>query len=399
MSLEPLTLGFMRLVDAAPLIAAHAFGFASAQGLELKLVRETSWANIRDRVAVGHFDAAQMLAPMPLAATLGLGCAPTPTIAPFALGLGGNAITLSNALANELEAPPDAGPAEQARALAAALRRRPEPATFAVVHPFSAHNYELRYWLAFASVDPDRDVRLIVVPPSRMNEELREGRIDGFCAGEPWNSLAVEAGLGAIVATKSALWRQGPDKVLGLNAAFADERPDTLRRLLRALHAASAFASARENQERLAATLARPEYVDAPADIVLRALRGRIVTRAGEAPQVAPDFLEFHRHAANFPWRSHALWFAAQMARWGQIAPSRDNFAKAGAVYRPDLYRSALADLADAPRADAKVEGALTRATPVGSRRGTMTLGPDGFFDGRRFDPDAIDAYLASFPV
>jgi len=187
--------------------------------------------------------------------------------------------------------------------------------------------------------------------------------------------------------------------VLGLNAAFADERPDTLRRLLRALHAASAFASARENQERLAATLARPEYVDAPADIVLRALRGRIVTRAGEAPQLVPDFLEFHRHAANFPWRSHALWFAAQMARWGQIAPSRANFDKAAAVYRPDLYRSALADLADAPRADAKVEGALAHPTPVGSRRGTMTLGPDGFFDGRRFDPDAIDAYLASFPV
>ena len=392
---EPLTLGFMRLIDAAPLIAAKAFGFADAEGLDLTLVRETSWANIRDRVGVGHFDAAQMLAPMPLAATLGLGCAPTPTIAPFALGLGGNAITLSNALVAELAAPAQAGPGEQARALALALRKRAAPATFAVVHPFSAHNYELRYWLAFAGIDPDRDARLVVVPPSRMNEELSEGRIDGFCAGEPWNSLAVEAGLGAIVAVKSALWRQGPDKVLGLRADFAEARPETLRRLLRALHAAAAFASAPENHERLAGVLAQAQHVDAPGEIVLRALQGRIVWRKGEAARLAPDFLEFHAHAANFPWRSHALWFAAQMARWGQIAPSAENFAKAGAVYRPDLYRSALADLADAPRADAKVEGALERPTPVGSRRGQMTLGPDGFFDGRRFDPDRIEAYLA----
>ena len=392
---EPLTLGFMQLVDAAPLIAALAFGFAAEQGLELTLHREISWANIRDRVAVGHFDAAQMLAPMPIAATLGLGGAATPTLAPFALGFGGNAITLSSALIERMEAAADAGPAEQARALAKALRG--QSATFAVVHPFSGHNYELRYWLAFAGIAPDRDVRLIVVPPSLMNEALREGRIDGFCAGEPWNSLAVEAGLGAIVATKSALWRQGPDKVLGLRADFAAERPDTLRRLLRALHMAAAFASAPGNRERLIETLARREYLDAPADILRRALDGRIVMRPGEAARAAPDFLEFHAHAANYPWRSHALWFASQMARWGQIAPSPEIFAAAGAVYRPDIYRAALADLADTPRADAKVEGALTQATPVASRRGAMILGPDGFFDGRRFDPDAIPAYLKGF--
>ena len=391
---EALTLGFMRLVDAAPLIAAREFGFADAEGLDLRLVRETSWANIRDRVSVGHFDAAQMLAPMPLAASLGLGCAPTPTIAPFALGLGGNAITLSRELAGEL-APSEPGPGGQAKALATALRKRAEPASFAVVHPFSAHNYELRYWLAFAGLDPDRDVRLVTVPPAQMNAEMREGRIDGFCAGEPWNSLAVEAGLGVIVAVKSELWRQGPDKVLGLRADFAEARPESLRRLLRALHAACAFASRPENHERLAGALAAPDYVDAPADVLLRALRGRLVLRAGEPARTLPDFLEFHRHAANFPWRSHALWFAAQMARWGQIAADAQTFARAGAAYRPDLYRSALADLADAPRADAKVEGALTHPTPVGSRRGTMTLGPDGFFDGRRFDPEAIEAYLA----
>jgi NitT/TauT family transport system ATP-binding protein len=268
----------------------------------------------------------------------------------------------------------------------------------AVVHPFSAHNYELRYWLAFAGLDPDRDAEISVLPPPFMVEALAEGRIDGFCAGEPWGSLAVEAGVGAIVAVKSALWRQGPDKVLGLRADAPERRPLALPALLRALHGAARWAADPANRDALAEVLAREDYIGAPAPLLLRALEGRLVLKAGEAVAALPGFLEFHAHAANFPWRSHALWFAAQMVRWGQVAASREAFAKAAAVYRPDLYRAALSPLGvDLPRADSKVEGALTRETPVASRRGALTLGPDGFFDGRLFDPDEIDAYLAGF--
>ena len=390
-----LTLGFMPLVDAAPLIAADAFGFAAEQGLALTLKREVSWANIRDRVAVGHFDAAQMLGPMPIAASLGLGGIATPTLAPFSLGHGGNAITFSTALASEMASDPRAGAGAQARALAAALAKRAAPPSFAVVHPFSAHNYELRGWLASAGLDPDRDARISVLPPAETIAALREGRVDGFCAGEPWNSLAVEEGIGEIVTTKAAIRRQAPEKVLGLRADFAAARPDDLRRLLRALHAAAAFCADPANHARLAAALAEPRHLDAPAEIVLRALTGNIVVRRGEPAEAVPDFLEFHRNAANFPWTSQALWFAAEMARWGQVAPTPHLFETARATYRPDIYRAALADVADTPRADAKIEGALTAPTPVASRRGTITLGPDAFFDGRRFDPDAIDVYLA----
>jgi NitT/TauT family transport system ATP-binding protein len=398
--LQRLTLGFIPLVDAAPLIVAHELGFAGREGLSLRLMREISWANIRDRLAVGHFDAAHMLAPMPIAASLGLAPLATPMIAPFALGAGGNAITLSHALVEAMRGfgvGLGAGPAPLARALAAVVRAGPAP-TLAMVHPFSAHNYELRYWLASAGLDPDRDVRLVVLPPSLMADALREGRIDGFCAGDPWNSLAVEAELGAIVATKSELWRHGPDKVLAVRADFPERRPEALPALLRALYAAAAWSGQPENHAALAELLARPDYIGAPAPILLRSLTGRIVRTVGAAAEDMPGFLEFHAQAANFPWRSHALWFAAQMARWGQIAYSPDTFARAAAVYRPDLYRAALAPLGvDLPRADAKVEGALTRATPVASRLGEMRLGPDGFFDGRQFDPDAVEAYLASF--
>ena len=396
MAAETLTLGFLPLVDAAPLIVAKEQGFAEAEGLRFRLVRETSWANIRDRVALGHFDGAAMLAPLPIAASLGLGVLATPMIAPFAFGFGGNAITLSVALVDAMKTRLGDPPALQAQALAQVPRSA--PLRLAVVHPFSAHNYELRYWLAFAGLDPDRDAEISVLPPPFMAQALAEGRIDGFCAGEPWGSLAVEAGAGAIVAVKSALWRQGPDKVLGLRADAPERRPLALPALLRALHAAARWSADPANRETLVGLLARDGYIGKPAAILARALAGRLVMRAGEAATAIPGFLEFHAHAANFPWRSHALWFAAQMARWGQVAASPETFTKAATVYRPDLYRAALAPLGvDLPRADAKVEGALTRETPVASRRGALTLGPDGFFDGRLFDPDQIDAYLAGF--
>jgi NitT/TauT family transport system ATP-binding protein len=397
-----MTIGFIPLIDSAPLVVAAEMGFAALEGLSLTLVRETSWANIRDRVMVGHFEAAHMLGPMPIAATLGVGHIEVPMIAPFSLGLGGNAITLSTALAAALDsegAGAASDPAAVARALArvVALRRKAgaPPLTLAMVYPFSGHNYELRYWLAFAGLDPDRDVRLIVLPPPFMVDALEEGQVDGFCVGEPWNSLAVERGVGAIVATKSALWRQGPEKVLGLGTAFAEAHPERVFALVRALYRAAEWAGEPANHGALAEMLSAPNYVGCPAAIIRRALDGALVLQPGGDPQNVADFLVFHDHAANFPWQSHALWFYSQMVRWGQTGFSPERAEMARMVYRPDLYRAALKSTdADLPSASAKVEGALTRPTPVASRKGRIVLGPDGFFDGLLFDPDGLADYL-----
>ncbi len=401
-------LGFIPLVDSAPLIVAAERGFAAAEGLRLELVRETSWANIRDRVMLGHFDGAHMLGPLPIATTLGIGGhLEVPLIAPFSLGLGGNAITVSEALFKEMQASGaelGAGPAVMAKALKGVVAERQNtsrpPLTVAMVHPFSGHNYELRYWLASAGIDPDHDIRLVVLPPPFMVDALNEGQIDAFCVGEPWNSLAVDRGIGVIIATKSALWRQGPDKVLGLRASFAEDHPDRLYRLIRALHRAAAWAGDPANRSDLASLLAQPAYVGAPPQIIERALGGHMVLRASEPPATIPDFLVFHDHAANFPWQSHALWFYSQMVRWGQIAHSAETADRARRVYRPDLYRTALTTTdADLPNASAKVEGALTEPMPVASRSGRMVLGPDGFFDGLLFDPDDVEGYLRKLGV
>ncbi|RFB79966.1 nitrate transporter [Methylovirgula sp. 4M-Z18] len=395
----------MPLTDSATLIAAKEKGFAADEGLDLTLMRETSWANIRDRVMLGHFDAAHMLGPMPVASTLGVGHVDVPMIAPFSLSLGGNAITLSLQVFAAMEregATLRSEPAEMGKALVQVITRRRAdglaPLTLAVVYPYSGHNYELRYWLSASGIHPDNDVRLIVLPPSFMGDAMAKGQIDGFCAGEPWNSLCVDAGTGVLAVTKSALWRQGPEKVLGFGVDFPKREPERFAALLRALSRAAQWAGNPANHGELAELLARPGYVAAPANILIRALSGKILRQKGATAEVLPDFLVLHAHATNFPWQSHALWFYSQMVRWGQVTYSADMAAKIGQVYRPDLYRAVLSETGiDLPRASAKVEGALKNPTGVASRRGTMVLGPDGFFDGRLFDPDRLEAYIAGF--
>ncbi len=403
-----LRIGFIPLVDAAPLVVAQEKGFAAAEGLRLDLKRESSWANIRDRLVLGHFDAAHMLAPMPVAASLGIGSLHTPMAVPLVLTLGGNAITASLPLWAEMRAEvPDLSgtdPKRLGRALAAVVRRRGRegqpPLTFGTVHPFSAHNYELRYWLAAAGVHPDEEARLVVVPPPLMADALAAGQVDAFCVGEPWNSRAVEAGVGRILTTKAHLWRQGPEKVLALRADFAEREGETLAALLRALVKAGAWAEDRANRDELAALLADKRYLDVDARIIHRSLSHRLVLEPGGEEVAVPDFLLFDRAAATFPWQSHALWIYSQMVRWGQVAESPANQEAARRTYRPDLYRKYLGPAGvSLPAASMKVEGALKEPTGVASSAGRMVLGPDGFFDGQEFDPDRVADYIAGFAI
>lgn len=404
----PVRAGFIPLTDCAPLIVAAHKGFAAEQGVALQLHRETSWATIRDRVVFGHFDVAQMLAGMPIARSLGIGHLRVPMIAPIALSQGGNAITVSAPLWQEMEqagATLGGAPGLNGKALAdviaARAQKQPDaPLVFGMVYPFSSHNYELRYWLAAAGIDPDRDVRLIVVPPPMMGAALAAGQIDGFCVGEPWSSLAVDEGFGRIAATKADIWRQSPEKVLGCRLDWAQDNAETLAALIRALYEAGRWSDDPANHDELCALLARPDYLDAPADVIGRALTGKLLAEPGGAVLEIPDFLTFHRHASTFPWRSHALWFYSQMVRWGQISFSRAGMSLASDTYRPDLYRAALAGTdAVIPNASAKVEGALTRAEPVAAGDRTLILGPDGFFDGGIFDPAEVERYIASFTI
>lgn len=398
----------MPLVDCALLVAACEKGFAEEEGIALSLHRETSWATLWDRVAFRHLDAAQMLGPIPIASTLGLGHLPVEMIAPMALGLGGNAFTVSLALWRELEAH-GASPANDPANLGAAMKELVEkrrqhgapPLTLAVVHPFSGHNYELRYWLAAAGLHPDHDLRIVVVPPFLTAEALAAGEVDGFCAGEPWGTVAVQRGVGRMALTKSAIWRQSPEKVLGLRADWYEANPERTRALVRALTRAALWCGNPDHAGELAEMLARPDYLDMPVGHILPALTCRMVPEKGEEARIIPDFLTFSEYAATFPWMSHGLWFYSQMVRWGHAHWSDESNAILRRCYRPDIYREALKGLEGVhlPTASSKVEGALVAPTHVGSVPDGLILGPDGFFDAKRFDPDELKAYVESFPV
>ncbi|CAE7832052.1 nrtC [Symbiodinium necroappetens] len=402
MGLTPITLGYVPLLDSAVLIAAQEQGFAEAEGLEFTLVRETSWANIRDRVAVGHFDGAHMLAPMPLSVNLGLTPLDVPLVAPMALGLGGNAVTVSLPLwraMQEQEAVSGVDARASGMALAqviAARRKKGLPALrFGVVHPESGHNYELRYWLTASGVDTTRDIEIVVVPPPFLPDALGAGRVDGYCVGEPFNSVAVARGVGRIVTIKSSIWRSSPEKVLGVRREWAERFPEQIAAVIRAITRAARWCGDPDNHDTLARALSREDRLAISSTVLMRALTGRLYIGDKDIVEVPDFFLPFER-AANFPWISHALWFYSQMVRWRQVSHTAENAQKAVRTYRPDIYRAALAGMGIAvPSANAKVEGALIESTALGALGGSLLLGPDGFFDGTQFDLDALDAYIA----
>ncbi|WP_136656745.1 CmpA/NrtA family ABC transporter substrate-binding protein [Nitratireductor sp. XY-223] len=390
------TAAFLPLTDSAILVAARECGFAEDEGIVLSLLRETSWANVRDRMAIGQFEAAHMLAPMPIAFALGLTPLSLDVIAPMSLGLGGNAVTVSRWLYDLMQQARPFEPADAANAgtaLRMVARNGRRRLQLAVVHPHSGHNLELRYWLAASGIAPDRDVDIVFVPPPYMPDALASGQIDGFCVGEPWNSVAVKAGDSVVATTKSAIWKSSPEKVLGVRADWAERNGEALDGLLRALYRAARWCGEPENFDALAALLSRDDYIGKPAGLILRALNGSV---AAPAKPDQSGFYEPFARAATFPWQSHALWFYSQMVRWGQVEHSRARAVAAARCFRPDLYRAAIESLSvPIPAANAKVEGAMITAQPVGSTHGTLVLGPDGFFDGRTFDPDRLDAYLS----
>lgn len=399
--MTPLAVAFVPLTDSAALIAAKELGIAAGEGIDLSLVRSTSWATVRDRLVFGQVQAAHMLAPLAVAVTLGLSQHPAALSAPFKLNVNGNALALASDFAAALD-PSHRNrvddPVATAHDFATAIglhRRKP---IIGIVHRFSSHALMLRYWLSFAGVDPDRDLVLRVLPPSLMVEAMRGGEIDGFIAGEPWSSVAVAEGLGEIVSIGANIWQRGVEKVLATRADWIESNPETADALVRALAQAAAWCDDPENRDSLARMLSSAAYVGQSAELILPALSGRLVLHRGADAIAAPDFLMFHREASNFPWRSQGLWIYSQFVRWRMLEPSSAAEQAAADVFRSDIYRRALAETGFAlPGASSKVEGALSSPLPVGASRGNLTLGPDRFFDGRVFDPAQIDTYLAGF--
>lgn len=370
-----LNCGYVPLVDCAPLVIAKDLGFAAEQGITLNLIRQPSWSALRDMLALGHLDAAQMLSPMPVAMSIGMGGLPARVDALMVLSVNGTVFGISNALADSIGALPFG----DARALLGAfVARKGKPLRIGVPFHYSMHRLLLSYWTSTA---PELAIEEVTVPPPRMADAVADGFVDAFWVGEPWGSVAVQQGVAQLMMTGRDVWRYAPEKVLAARHEWVGQNGDMARKLMRAIFHASAWLDTPKNKPLAVEILGRSEHLSMSPDLIDPALTGHIAPKPDAHPESIDRFLQFHKHAANFPWRSQAAWIAQQ------LGADAAGVEKAKACFRSDLYRQNLAGIgADMPGASEKIEGSLQFETAVASSRGHMILAPDAFFDGRTFD-------------
>jgi ABC-type nitrate/sulfonate/bicarbonate transport system substrate-binding protein len=335
-SVRPLRIGFIALTDAAPFAIAEEQGFFARHGLHVRMSREVGWATIREKIIYGELDAAHALASLLWCTELGLDCAPCPVLTALVLNLHGNAITLSSRLR-------DAGVHDAASLRAEARRRRGESRlTLGVVFPFSSHHLLLRQWLLAAGIRPDIDVRIAIVPPAQTFQNLAAGTLDGYCVGEPWNSIAVRAGVGWCPAWSAALSPGHVEKVLMVRADFAQKRAAEHAALVCALAEACAWCDEPRHRPHVAEVLARREWINQPVRTILPALAGRFDAGGGRVESV-PDFHVFARGDANVPTLARAEAVQAELRAAGLLAASAAIGGLPAKLFREDLHHAALA--------------------------------------------------------
>ncbi|MDX3907437.1 MAG: CmpA/NrtA family ABC transporter substrate-binding protein [Pigmentiphaga sp.] len=332
--------GFIALTDCAPLVIAVAKGYDRKYGLEIILQRQPSWAAVRDKLLTGELDASHALYGLGYGIQLGLGGPRHDMAILMSLNQGGQAITLSQALASR---------ARDGASLARFIHGSEARYTFAHTFPTGSHAMLLYYWLAAYGIDPLRDVRSVVIPPPQMADALRRGDVDGYCVGEPWNALAQSEGKGFTVALTSEVWPHHPEKVLACTRDFADRHPHTARALIMALLEACRYLDVPAHREEAASWLALPDFVDAPREVIASRL---LPEKAPDGS--APGIRFFADGQANFPYLSDGMWLLTQYRRWGMLRDEPDYLAVARAINRLDLYREAASQLGVAVPADTK---------------------------------------------
>jgi len=391
---QQLNIGFVPLTDCATLAVAKEKGLFKKYGLDVNLSKEVSWANIRDKLAYGMLDCAQMLATMPITSTLGMGGWKKETVTSLVLGVNGNAVTISNGLYDELK---KLNPEfDKQRPVAADTLKQlielkkvngEKPLTFAHVFPASTHNYFLRYWLASSGIDPDHDIQLSVIPPQQMVTNLEANIVDGFCVGEPWNQSAISNGTGHVLITSHEIWNNAPDKVLGMNKEWAYRNPNTHKAVVKALIEAAQWVDMHENRVETAEIVAGEKYINVPVDVILPSLTGKYKYHQDGEIVDLPDFNLFYKYAAAFPWHSHAAWYISQMIRWGDLPDSLDVKNIIKDIFWVDFHRQVCTEMGlDCPVINTKSEGHHLQQWELFSDNHSILMAADTFFNGDTFD-------------
>ncbi|MBC9246354.1 ABC transporter substrate-binding protein [Paracoccus sp. 11-3] len=384
-----LRLGYVPLIDAAPLIVAHELGFAAEEGLTLDLIRLGAWAQSRDMLGAGLIDAAHMLVPMPIGQALGLGpLMPELDLVMF-LSHGGQAIAINRAIETRLRARGHNFDFADARLAGRALRQVVTgPLRIGVPFAFSTQLELTDRWLTVSGFVSD-EIDLITVPPPLMADAIQAGDVDMFCVGEPWASFAVERGVATLLLPGTAIWAAPPEKGLVLRRDFTEQQPDETGALMRALWRAGRWLDDPDHRGLAAEIMSRSHYLDLPPELAERGLNGRLMISAAGELRDAPGFIAFNAGAASFPWRSIAALIAQRIAlRYGLDAGAA--MIRAMQHFRTDLYRQHLRPSgAPLPGASSRLEGALSQDRVVPAEKGQMILRADSYFDGLTFEPPA----------
>lgn len=366
--------GMIALTDCSPIVIAHEKGLFKKYGLSTTVTKGANWAAIRDSLSSGSIQATHMLIGMPLASTMGLAGSPKkPIVIPWLMNRNGQAITLKTDWKGKVGADPKAllPYVQQARKLG-------EPLTFAMTFPPGTHAMWMRYYLAAGGINPDKDISLIVVPPAQMVANMKIGKMDGFCVGEPWNARAIADGVGFTSVSTQDLWKDHPEKVCAFTEEFAEQNPKAVKAVLKALHEASVWLDTIDNRPEQCEIVSKPTYIHCDPKTILGRLQGHYNYGDGRTKE-DEYYMSFSKRNCNYPQPKYAKWFLSQYRRWGLVSGTPDYEGIAKRVMRTDIYEEAMKE--------------------IGYTHGGLNASPETLFDGKTFDPAQPEAYATSFAV
>ena len=373
--------GIIALTDCSPIVIAHEKGLFKKYGIRSTITKGASWAAIRDSLANGDIQATHMLLGMPIASTMGLGGAPKkPMVVPWLLNRNGQSITLANSLKGKVGADPKA-----LKPLVDAAKAAGTPMSFAMTFPPGTHAMWIRYWLAAGGINPGdatgagSDISLITIPPPQMVANMKVGKMDGFCVGEPWNAKSIADDIGFTAINTQQIWKDHPEKVCAFTEEFAEKNPKTVKAVLKALHEASVWLDVMDNRAEQAKIVSAPTYINCPPELILGRLQGKYDMGDGRRFR-DPDYMIFSGRNCNFPQPKYAKWWLTQLRRWGFTDGAPDYEGVAKQVMRTDFYEEAMKE--------------------IGYTHAGLNNDPETLFDGIKFDPAGdLEAYAKSFPV
>lgn len=379
-------LGFIALTDASPLIVAQQLGLFAKYGVpDVQVIKQASWGATRDNLVLGArgggIDGAHILTPMPYFLTLGTISQgkPVPMNILARLNVNGQAISVEKAY---MAAKADLNAAKM-KAIIAQRKAAGNKITMAMTFPGGTHDLWIRYWLAAAGLDPDRDLELITIPPPQMVANVKANTMEAFCVGEPWNAQLVNQKIGYTAVSTGQMWMNHPEKSFAMRGDWVAQHPRAAAAITAAIIHAQRWCDIPANIPKLAAIVGGRDWLKVPVTDIQDRLAGNFNFGDGRVARNAPFKMKFWTSAASFPFKSHDLWFLVENQRWGKLPRNLDRMGLINRVNRADIWRQA-----------AGIAGVPAGQIPRGDSRG-----PEKFFDGKVFNPANPNAYLASLAI